>query len=378
MASLGGARRPAGKVAILYGAVAADAAPDEQDVLVEVETVRRALQGLGYRAVDLPITLDLAAARRRLVRLAPDFVFNLVESVLGEGRLIHLAPALLDSLGLAHTGSGTDAAYVTSNKPLAKRLMLGAGIATPAFAAPGRLPDFPGPYIVKSVWEHASIGLTDGSVTADAESLPGLIARRRERHGGEWFVEAFVDGREFNLSLLGGPDGVELLPPAEMCFVGFPPGKPRIVNYAAKWEEGSFEFHATPRRFDFGPEDGELLARLEATAKACWHLFELHGYARVDCRVDPAGVVQVLEVNINPCISPDAGFAAAAARAGLDLPAVVARIVADRGEPPALRPAAPVGIAPADIAPAGIAPAESAPAHAQPLFDHQPGAGRAG
>ncbi len=373
MARAGASQRPAGKVAILYGAVAPDAAPDEQDVLVEVETVRRALQGLGYRAVEVPITLDLAAARRRLARLAPDFVFNLVESVLGEGRLIHLAPALLDSLGLAHTGSGTDAAYVTSNKPLAKRLMLGAGIATPAFAAPGRLPDFPGPYIVKSVWEHASIGLTDGSVTTDAASLPDLIARRRQSHGGEWFVEAFVDGREFNLSLLGGPDGVELLPPAEMCFVGFPPGKPRIVNYAAKWEEGSFEFHATPRRFDFGPEDAGLLARLEATAKACWHLFGLHGYARVDCRVDLAGEVQVLEVNINPCISPDAGFAAAAARAGLDLPAVVARILADRGEPPALRPAAP----PESLPPESL-PADPASRRKQPLSAPQPGAGRAG
>ena len=113
---------------------------------------------------------------------------------------------------------------------------------------------------------------------------------------------------------------MQLLPPAEMCFVGYPAGKPRIVNYAAKWDEHSFEFHATPRRFDFGAEDGDLLQRLAATARACWRLFDLRGYARVDCRIDGRGEVQVLEVNINPCLSPDAGFAAAAAQAGLDLP----------------------------------------------------------
>jgi len=325
-------RRSSSKVAVLYGAVAADAAPDEQDVLTEVETVSRGLAAHGYQPVALPITLDLEAARRRLMDLRPAFVFNLVESVEGLGRLIHLAPALLESLGLPYTGSGADAAYVTSNKLLAKRLMAAAGIATPSWAPAGHAPEFPGPYIVKSVWEHASIGLEDDSVTADRGRLPAILRRRQRRHGGEWFVEAYVEGREFNLSLLARDGGVELLPPAEMCFVGYPPGKPRIVNYAAKWEEASFEYHATQRRFEFPPEDDALLARLGETVIACWRLYELKGYARVDCRVDLAGAVQVLEVNINPCLSPDAGFAAAAERAGLDFPAILRRIVADRGE----------------------------------------------
>jgi len=340
-------RRSAGKVAILYGAVASDAAPDEQDVLVEVETVRASLSSLGYAPVIVPLTLDLEAARQRLMHLRPAFVFNLVESVEGQGRLIHMSPALLESLGLPFTGSGADAAYVTSNKPLAKRLMAASAIATPAWAEPGRLPDFPGPYIVKSVWEHASIGIDDGSVTSDPGRLAGLIRKRRRRYGGEWFVEAYVDGREFNLSLLAGPEGIELLPPAEMCFVGYPPGKPRIVNYAAKWDEGSFEYHATQRRFDFAPGESDLLDRLGATAKACWRLFDLRGYARVDCRVDAAGQVRVLEININPCLSPDAGFAAAAARAGLDLPAVARRILGDIGLP-AMRRSEPARLARAD------------------------------
>ena len=72
-------RRSASKVVVLYGAVAADAAPDEQDVLTEVETVSRGLAALGYQPVALPITLDLEAARRRLMDLRPAFVFNLVE-----------------------------------------------------------------------------------------------------------------------------------------------------------------------------------------------------------------------------------------------------------------------------------------------------------
>ena len=83
------------------------------------------------------------------------------------------------------------------------------------------------------------------------------------------------------------------------------------------------------RRFNFGDEDRTLLTRLEALAKSCWRLFGLRGYARVDFRVDGAGQPWVLEVNVNPCLSPDAGLAAAAGRSGLDLPTVVRRIIAD-------------------------------------------------
>jgi D-alanine-D-alanine ligase len=337
--------RRSSRVAVVYGAVAADAAPDEQDVLVEVDTVQQALAALGFAPVAVPLTLDLEAVRQRLLHLRPAFVFNLVESVEGLGRLIHLAPALYESLGLPYTGAGSEAMYLTSNKPLAKRLLAAAGIATPEWVELGAsAPAFPGPYIVKSVWEHASIGIDESSVVEDARKLTAIARKRQRRFGGEWFAERFIDGREFNLSLLGGPGGVELLPPAEMMFRDYPQGKRRIVDYAAKWHAGSFEFCNTVRRFEFDEADRPLLARLEDVAKACWRLFGLSGYARVDFRVDAEGRPWVLEVNVNPCLSPDAGFAAAAARRGLDLPAVLRRIIAELpariAEPTASKPAA--------------------------------------
>jgi D-alanine-D-alanine ligase len=325
--------RRSSRVAVVYGAVAADAAPDEQDVLVEVDTVQQALTSLGFAPVAVPLTLDLDAVRQRLLHLRPAFVFNLVESVEGLGRLIHLAPALYESLGLPYTGAGSEAMYLTSNKPLAKRLLATAGIPTPDGVEPAMqglpVPAFPGPYIVKSVWEHASIGIDDSSVVEDARKVASVARKRQRRFGGEWFAERFIEGREFNLSLLGGPEGVELLPPAEMLFVDYPAGKRRIVDYAAKWHAGSFEFCNTVRRFEFDAADRPLLAQLEDIARTCWRLFGLRGYARVDCRVDGVGKPWVLEINVNPCLSPDAGFAAAAARRGLDPAAVLRRIIAE-------------------------------------------------
>ena len=64
-------------------------------------------------------------------------------------------------------------------------------------------------------------------------------------------------------------------------------------------------------------------------ALRCWRLFKLSGYARVDFRVDSGNRPWVLEINANPCLSPDSGFFAAAARAGLSFREVVKRIVDD-------------------------------------------------
>jgi len=56
-------------------------------------------------------------------------------------------------------------------------------------------------------------------------------------------------------------------------------------------------------------------------------LFGLTGFVRVDFRVTEKGQPLILEINVNPCISPDAGFAAAAAEAGMDYDTLVEEIV---------------------------------------------------
>jgi D-alanine-D-alanine ligase len=99
------------------------------------------------------------------------------------------------------------------------------------------------------------------------------------------------------------------------------------VDYRAKWDETSSAWGNTPRTFDFGESDRELLERLEQAALRCWEQFNLRGYARVDFRVDAAGTPWVLEVNTNPCLSPDAGFAAALDRAGIPFDEAVRRIL---------------------------------------------------
>ena len=91
------------RIVVVHNAVSADSSPDERDVLVQAEAVVDALQELGHDATTLSCGLDLSAIKRRLESLDPVLVFNLVESLGGHGRLIHLFPALLDAMWLPYT-----------------------------------------------------------------------------------------------------------------------------------------------------------------------------------------------------------------------------------------------------------------------------------
>jgi D-alanine-D-alanine ligase len=307
---------------ILHDVHAALGPPDQSDTLVEAQAIASALRELAFEPEIVATSLDLASLERTLGKLAPEVVVNLVESLEGRGSLLHLVPALLESLGLPFTGCSASALALTSDKPLAKRLLASAHFKTPAAFAPGTRA---GRWIVKSVWEHASLGLDDGAIVA-AASAEQTIERRRAELGGDWFAEEFVPGRELNVALLAERSGPRALPVAEIRFDAFPADKPRIVGYAAKWDTDSFEYRNTPRSFAVEPE---LAASLRRVALDCWALFGLDGYARVDFRVDERGSPWVLEVNANPCLSPDAGFAAALAEAGIGYEAAVARLIDD-------------------------------------------------
>lgn len=330
------------RITIAHNSVAADDAPDERDVLIQAEAVAVALAELGHDTSRLSCSLDLEAARQQLAAQKPDLVFNLIESLGGYGSLISLFPWLLGALQVPYTGSGASAMALTSNKIAAKMRMRDAGLPTPACVGPCPAEDLLAAtgsflpsktWIIKSVWEHASIGLGADSLLT-AESMATLLDEMTGRApvlGGACFAEEFIPGREFNISLLAGTGGPAVLPPAEISFDQFGPSQPHIVDYQAKWDESSFEYQNTPRCFDFKASDQALLNELAILSRRCWEVFGLRGYARVDYRVDEDGRPWILEINANPCLSPDAGFVAALNQAGVSFPEAVAAIVADSG-----------------------------------------------
>ena len=316
------------RILVLHSDIAEDAPPEEQDTLVAAGAVAAALQSQGHAVSQLPFIANPPALHALLSREAPDIVFNLVEGVDGLGRLAPIAPRLLDEMGIAFTGASAAVMDLTNDKPLTKRRLRDAGLATPDWSEPPCWDGLDGgAYIVKSAAEDASLGLDDGCVVTGADAVRRRAADCAVRHGGRWFAERFVEGREFNIAVLQGADGPLIFPMAEMQFDSWPAGKPRIVGYDAKWDEKSSASLRTVRVFGVETKEPLLAEKLRHACEQVWALFGLSGFVRVDFRVTETGQPLILEINTNPCISPDAGFAAAAAEAGFSYESLIARIV---------------------------------------------------
>jgi D-alanine-D-alanine ligase len=265
----------------------------------------------------------------KVKREEPYCVFNLVEAFWGKGELIYFAPALLNSLKIPYTGVPLDALFVTTNKVLAKKMMKFNSLPTADFFSIKEIDDLhpQKTYIAKPIWEEASVGIsadfifkvTDKKKFETIKSLPDT----------HYFIEEFIDGREFNVSILTSEKGAEILPPAEMIFSPYFDDKPKIVGYKAKWDVGSEEYKQTNRSFGTLETNPQLLENLIDICRKSWKAFNLKGYARIDFRVDVNDNPYILEVNGNPCIAPDSGFVASARYAGYSEETMISRILKD-------------------------------------------------
>lgn len=312
-----------GYVPVLYGR-AADR-PDEADTLRNAEVIAAALTALGYDSDLVEVDFDLTAIERLAVK-KPLAAFNLVEAIRGDGAVGHLACAALEHFGLAYTGAGAAAYFQSISKILTKSVLRSVGLPAPDFWLNSAPPAGAGKVIVKSVTEHASFGMDQNSVV-DADRARDEIARRERMFGGAFFAEDYIPGREFNIAVIDWKGAPQALPLAEMTFDELPPGVLPIVDYAAKWDEDSLAYQLTRRRFGVEREEPALARRLKSLTLACWRAADLSGYARIDFRVDEKGAPFILEFNANPCLAPDAGFAAALEEAGISYEDGVGAIV---------------------------------------------------
>lgn len=313
------------KTLIYHTALSKDATKDDLDVLEETKFVSNVLRKIGYEVEQK--SFNYKSIEEEIKKIKPSFIFNLVEAVNGKDSLAFLAPLKFEGLGIPYTGCTKRAFLDTKSKTQVKNKLKEEKVPTPYWL---NLKDFQMVYfpkktfLIKSKDDHASKNL-ETNLFNDKEELREMLRKK----GNDFFAEEYIEGREFNVSMVGPSKKGRILPPAEILFKNWPSDKPRIVDYKAKWEEASEEYNNTERTFDFPDSDKILLKKLEEICVKCWDVFNLRGYARIDFRIDKNNELYVLEINANPCISPDAGFVAAAHKARITDEQIISNIIKD-------------------------------------------------
>jgi D-alanine-D-alanine ligase len=295
----------------------------------EVGAIEESLREGGFNPLVLAVDHFSKDLVQTLVRLAPKFVFNLCEEINSRVDLESCVAGLLEMMDIAYTGSGPFTLGLSLNKFYVKQLLRAAGVPvargylhSPGEPAPRRSIRFP--VLVKPVHEDGSLGVNSDSVCHDTAHLERQVNYVHTVYKQDALVEEYLDGREFNVSIVGDR-APEVLAISEIDFSDMPEGEPRIVSYRAKWDEESAVYGGT-RPLCPAPISRRLEKRIKNIALRGYRIMNCRDYARIDLRTDGRGIPYVLEVNPNPDISPRAGFARAARAAGLSYTEMILKI----------------------------------------------------
>jgi len=293
-----------------------------------IKTVRDELQ---HDVHILGVKDDLATIRQANDEFKPHICFNLLEAFHEIGTFDQNVVSYLELLRLSYTGCNPRGMFLARDKALSKKLLQYHRIAVPDFAmiSRGRKPRLPKklgyPLIVKSLTQESSIGISQASVVEDEPKLRERVQFIHDSIGTDAIVEQFVEGRELYCAVMGN-QRVQVFPVWEMTFEKMPESQHRIATERVKW---SPKYQAkmgvkTGEAKDLPPGVAE---RVQHISKRVYKVLELSGYARVDLRLDDKGEVHVLEANPNPQIARGEDFADSAARAGMNYPALLQRIL---------------------------------------------------
>jgi D-alanine-D-alanine ligase len=303
----------------------------EVGVMEEMDDIKAALSSLGYKPTTFNVDSNIYRLIEYLRDERPDLIFNIVESLENDSFQEMNVAGLYELLKIPYTGAGAMALGLALNKPRVKEILSFHGIKTPKFQV-FRVTDkivldegLTFPLIVKHSREDASVGIEDRSVVYNMTDLRTRVRYVQEEFDQPALVEQYINGRELNVAMIGNKNPL-VLPISEIDFSGLTEGMHKIVSYEAKWVHGTVAFEGT-KGVCPAPLTPLQENKLKDIALRCYQIVGCRDYARVDMRLTKEGVPYVLEVNPNPDISDDAGFARSARTYGFTFPEVIGKIV---------------------------------------------------
>ncbi|NNG26978.1 MAG: ATP-grasp domain-containing protein [Ignavibacteriaceae bacterium] len=291
----------------------------EKSFLKELNIINKSLSEFYTEVETLAIDRDVQKSIHNINEFNPDVIYNFVESVEGIASYEWCMAGLFELLGFEYTGCNPASLGNCLNKARAKNILNSRGIITPHHITLNPNARFTKkditinyPAIIKLLSEDASIGISEYSVVKNYTELRKQFKFLTDTYKQEVIIEEYIEGRELNIAILGN----KVLPVSEIDFKGLPEELPSIVTYDGKWiEESIYYNHTRP----VCPVDlnERIKNKIIKAAIDSFEALDCRDYARIDVRLNKKNIPYVIEVNPNPDISTDSGFARAAAADGV-------------------------------------------------------------
>ncbi len=297
----------------------------ESNILDQVEIIKKILSNLNSNLFIIPITNQILNTIDNLLFHGPDIVFNLCESVHSESCFEMNIPSILEFLGITYTGSSPLALGLCQQKDLTKSILMSNNIPTPRYKIIQQNDeilklDLKFPLIIKPVHEDGSLGITEESIVSNYREINRQIKYISDNFHQPALIEEYIDGREFNVSILGNYPPI-VLPISEIMFKG----EKKIVDYDSKWVYSSKSFKESPA---ICPAiiDSKILYKIKKIAIKSYKALHCRDYARVDIRLYNE-TPYVIDVNPNPDISSESGYIRSIKAGGLEVEEFIKAVV---------------------------------------------------
>jgi D-alanine-D-alanine ligase len=290
-----------------------EAAAEEATGLCARE-VSEALVCAGFQVRLFPIVDNILETIAKIMKEKLSIIINLCEGYCGNSRFESNVAAMLELTGLPFTGNLFRTLLIAQDKYLAKVLMQNFSLPVPEGWLIKKTSNIPQnisfPIILKPNYEDGSIGIREDNFVKNIANLKHKAGELINKYKQPVLAEEYIEGREFNVSIIETRKGLKALPPAEIKFIDWSPSESKIVSYHAKWDTNHSSYRRT---VPVAPAElpKKTAALMQSFALKAAQIFNVRGYARVDMRMKEDNSIYILEINPNPDVSREAGFSRA-------------------------------------------------------------------
>ena len=307
-------RNPAGKEKI--GVLMGGWSREREISLRSGRKVSESLERQGFDVVCIDVGRNVAEVLRRE---QIDVAFIALHGKPGEDGTVQ---GLLETMGIAYTGSGVLASALALDKLMSKSIFMHEAIPTPPYIAvlsdddldsvtARAVQDLKLPMVLKPRAEGSSIGV---EIIESADEVRPSVLRLRTAFG-DLLMEKYISGMDATCGILGTAAQTRALPVLELV------PKNRFYDYEAKYTKGATQFIIPARLSPAIYESTQEIALRAHKAVGAW------GFSRVDMVVSSDGEPYVLEVNTMPGMTELSDLPAEAEAVGISYDQLVAEML---------------------------------------------------